>query len=357
VIGYGLMADRSIGPAVLEPRGAISRGTLVLPRAAAIVLALVVGGLVFVLAGLPLAGSYRTMWNGSLGSSNAIAQTLVASTPLILTGLSVVIARRAGLWNLGGEGQLYMGAVFATTVALWFPNTPRLFLVPVMLAAGILGGAVWALGPALLKARMGINEIISALLLNVVAILIVAHLVSGPWRDPLALGFPVSRELPGDATMPALFGTDVHAGFLIAVVAAFVLWLVSSWPGRNLRPRNLIIAMLASGALAGIAGMGQVSAVTHRLGTDISANYGYVGIVVAALSWFSPVGVLVVAIPLGALLAGGFALRNAGTSAWVVAVLQSSIVAIVLASELLARYRIRWGVSQSARQADPELDK
>jgi simple sugar transport system permease protein len=117
----------------------------------------------------------------------------------------------------------------------------------------------------------------------------------------------------------------------------------------------LILAMLASGALAGIAGMGQVSAVTHRLGTDISANYGYIGIVVAALSWFSPLGVLVVGIPFGALLAGGFALRNAGTSAWVVAIVQSSILAIVLASELLARYRFRWGVSQPARQASPEL--
>ena len=351
------MADRSIGPAVVERRGAISRRTSVLLRAAAIALALVVGGLVFVLAGLPMAGSYRTMWNGSLGSSSALAQTLVASTPLILTGLAVVLARRAGLWNVGGEGQLYMGAVFATAVALWFPNTPRLVLVPAMLAAGIFGGAVWALGPALLKTRVRINEIISALLLNVLAILVVAHLVSGRWRDPLALGFRVSRELPGNAAMPALFGTAVHAGFLIALLAAVVLWLVPSWPGRNLRPHNLMVAMLASGALAGIAGMGQVSAVTHRLGTDISANYGYVGIVVAALSWFSPLGVLVVALPVGALLVGGFALRNAGASAWVVAILQSSIVAIVLASELLARYRFRWGVSQQAQRASPELDK
>jgi simple sugar transport system permease protein len=141
---------------------------------------------------------------------------------------------------------------------------------------------------------------------------------------------------------------------LIALVAAVVLWLAPSPAGGNLRRRNLILAMLASGVLAGIAGMGQVSAVTHRLGTDISANYGYVGIVVAALSWFSPLGVLVVALPVGALLAGGFALRNAGTSAWVVAILQSSIVALVLASELLVRYRFRWGVSRAPQQASPE---
>ena len=348
------MADKSIGPVVLEGRSAISHWIWVLLRAATIALALVVGGLVFVLAGLPLAGSYRTMWNGSLGSSSALAETLVASTPLILTGLSVVVARRAGLWNLGGEGQLYMGAVFATAVALWFPNTPRLLLVPAMLAAGLLGGAAWALGPALLKAGVRINEIISTLMLNLVAILLVAHRVNGRWRDPLALGFPLSRELPGNAAMPALFGTAVHAGFLISVVAAFVLWLDPSWSGRSLRPRNVILAMLASGALAGIAGMGQVSAVTHRLGADISANYGYVGIVVAALSWFSPLGVVVIAIPFGALLVGGFALRNTGTSAWVVAILQSSIVAIVLASELLGRYRFHWRVSEPARQVGSE---
>jgi len=196
------------------------------------------------------------------------------------------------------------------------------------------------------------------LILNFVAILLVDYLLHGRWRDPLALGFPLSRQLSSNSTMPALFGTAVHAGLLIALAAAFLLWIAASWfplghfasvtakrreAGDAPMPGTwkIVPVMLASGALAGIAGMGEVSGVTHRLGTDASANYGYVGILVAVLSRFSPLGVMVVAIPFGALLVGGFALRNMATSAWVVATLQGTIVAIVLASELLARFRLR----------------
>lgn len=313
----------------------------------------------FASTGLPVAGSYRAMWDGAVGSTSAIAQTLVTSTPLILTGLSVALARRAGLWNVGGEGQLYMGATFATAVALRYSDLPRPLLVPAMLAAGTLGGAAWALGPALLKAAFRVSEIITTLMLNFVAILLVGYLVHARWRDPLSLGYPLSRELPSSAIMPALFGTAVHAVFLVAVAAAFLMWFVLSWSrwprltglvsgiretadGPRPAGRGIVLVMVVSGAMAGVAGVGEVSGVVHRLGTDISANYGYVGILVAALGRFSPPAVLVLAVPFGALLVGGFALRNTGTSGWVVATLQAVMVAIVLASELLARFRIRW---------------
>jgi simple sugar transport system permease protein len=355
----------------LASRDPTSGWTRVLVRVGAIALALGLGALVFVSAGLPVSDSYRIMWSGALGSSNAVAQTLVASTPIMLTGLSVVLARRMGLWNLGGEGQLYMGAMFATAVALWFSDWPRPFLVTAMLAAGALGGAAWALGPGLLRAGLKINEILTTLILNFVAILLVDYLVHARWRDPLALGFPISRALSSNAIMPALLGTAVHAGLLVAVASAFLLWSFLWWTRRGPRtgpmagtlefgdsrrgmvPRNLVLAMLASGALAGIAGMGEVSAVTHRLHAGISANYGYVGIVVAILSRFSPLGVLVVALPFGALLAGGFALRNLGPSGWIVATLQGTIVAIVLVSELLVRFRLRWAGSQPLHKTGP----
>lgn len=352
------MGVKRIGPVVLERRKSTSVSAVSLFRLGAVALAVGAGALVFVSTGLPVAGSYRAMWDGAVGSTSAIAQTLVTSTPLILTGLAVALARRARLWNVGGEGQLYMGATFATAIALWYPDWPRLLLVPAMLAAGTLGGAAWALGPALLKVGLKVNEAITTLVLNFVAIVVLDYLVRGQWQDPLALGFPLSRELSGNAVMPALLGTAVHAGLLLAMAAAFLLWFlfsVSPWrhrtgptsdgPGTGDAPAQarwyIVLAMLASGALAGIAGMGEVSGVLHRLGTDISANYGYVGIVVAALSRFSPLWIPVVALPLGALLVGGFALRNMGTSGWAVATLQGTMVAIVLVSELLARFRLR----------------
>jgi general nucleoside transport system permease protein len=370
VVGYRFMSETAMGPVVLESRDPTSVWAGVLVRMAAIALALGFGALVLASAGLPVGGSYRLMWSGSVGSSTALVQTIVASTPLALTALSVVLARRMGLWNLGGEGQLYMGALFATAVALWFPNWPRPFLVTSMLCVGAIGGAAWALGSGLLKAGLRINEIVTTVLLNFVALLVVAYLVDARWRDPLAVGFPISRELTANAAMPALFGTAAHAGLLVAVAAAFLLWFALSrirTAPRNgpmaghevdnrrkgLVFRNLVLTMLASGALAGIAGMGEVSGVTHRLHAGISANYGYVGIVVAILSRFSPLGALVLALPFGALLVGGFALRNLGTSGWVVAILQGTIVAIVLATELLARFRLRWAGNTPLHKPGP----
>lgn len=330
-------------------------------RLGAIALALGGGVLVLAAANLPIAGSYRAMWNGALGSPASIAQTLVAATPLILTALSVIVARRGALWNFGAEGQLYAGATGATAVALQYPNLPRPLLVSAMLASGALGGAVWALGPGLIKVGFRVSEIITTVVFNFVAILLVAYLVHGRWRDPLALGFPISKELSSHGTMPALFGTAVHAGLLLGVAAALFLSFAFSRfyrrrnvPGPLGKPEEtsganisakwgIVLVMLASGALAGVAGMGEVSGVTHRLGADISANYGYVGIVVAVLSRFSPIGVVVVAVPFGAVLVGGVALRNLGTSPWIVATLQGTIAGIVLAVELLARFRFPGG--------------
>jgi general nucleoside transport system permease protein len=365
------MGGSAIGPVILESREAASGWTRALVRLATIALALGLGGLVLVAAGLPVVESYRAMWNGALGSFSAIAQTLVASTPLMLTGIAVVLAARMGLWNLGGEGQLYMGALFATAVAIWLSDWPRPILVAVMLGAGALGGAVWALGPGLLKAGLRVSEILTTLILNFVAIVLVDFLVDARWRDQAALGFPISRELSDNATMPALLRTAVHGGILIAVAAAFLIWLFLSRTraGLGTRPsegkggtgegagriaaRFIVVAMVASGALAGIAGMGEVSGVAHRLHTDISANYGYVGILVAIVSGLSPLGVIVIAPAFGALLVGGFALESLGTSEWVVATLQGTIVAVVLATELLIRYRLRWAGNKPLHKPGP----
>jgi general nucleoside transport system permease protein len=333
---------------------------MLLLRVAAIVLAVGLGAVVLVATGFPVAESYRAMWSGAFGSSDALAGTLAASTPLILTGLAVVLAARMSRWNIGAEGQLYMGATFATAVALWNPTVPRPVLLLVMIGAGALGGALWALVPGLLRVKFSVSEIITTLLLNYVAIRFVDYLVHGRWRDPAGLGFPISKPLSPNATLPAIFGTRLHGGFLVAVMAAFLLWFIlhRTGLGDEVRligeshgaareagipvARTIVLVMMASGALAGIAGMGEVSAILHRIQPNISWNSGYLGVLVAILGRLSPIGVLVAAIFFGALRVGGFALQTLGVPASKVTLLQGVLVVITLGAELLARYRIRW---------------
>jgi simple sugar transport system permease protein len=349
-----------VGPVVLERRAEPSRRALLLTRVMAVLLALVVGIVVFWAAGLSAVYGYRTMWTGAFGGVDALAETLVATVPLIFTGLAVALAGRMLLWNIGAEGQFYMGAVFASALALWFPGWPRPLLLAAMVVAGAAGGALWALGPGLLRAKLAVNEIITTLMLNYVAILYVDYLVHGSWKDPQSLGFPLSKPFTPNATLPAFFGTRLHLGFLLAIAAAVALWLVlrgTKW-GYEIRligesrgaaryggmpvVRNVVLVMMVSGAMAGIAGMTEVSGIVHRIQPTISPGYGYTGIIVATLGGFSPLGVLVTAFLFGALQVGGYTLQTVGVTRSVVGVLQGAILFIALGAEFLARYRIRW---------------
>ena len=366
------MSVRRLGPVVIERRAVPSRLTLVLARIGSIALALVVGALVFLATGLPAVDSYRTMWEGAFGDLDAIAETLVATTPILLTGLAVALAGRALLWNIGAEGQLFVGATFATALALWFPTWPRPVLLTVMVLAGMVGGAVWALGPALLRARLAVNEIITTLMLNYVAILYVDYLVHGRWADPGSLGFPLSKPFSDNATLPSFFGTRLHLGFVLALMAAVAFWLVlrgTKW-GYEIRvtgesasaaryagmpvARNIVVVMLVSGALAGMAGMAEVSGIVHRIQPDISPGYGYTGIIVATLGRFSPLGVVLAAFLFGALQVGGYSLQTVGAAASSVGVLQGAILFIALAGEFLARYRVRWQPGEALPEPVPE---
>ena len=351
------MSGRRLGQFVLE-RGSRSWAKLLAVWVGAAVLAMAGVAVILILAGDPVTGSFRAMWNATFGSPGSIGETLVASTPLILTGLSVAVARRMRLWNFGAEGQLYVGAIFATALALWYPDAPRPILVLAVLGAGALGGAAWALVPGLLKVRLRINEVITTVLLNVVAIVIVERLVQGRWRDPLALGYPLTKTLSINATLPTIPRTSVHGGFLIAVAAALFIWFVTLTPwGRDLAStgeeapgtpkagrrvaRNIVLVMLVSGALAGIAGMGEVSGVAHRLHADISASAGYVGILIAVLARFSPIRVVILAVPFGALLVAGTSLQAMGVEDFVVRVVQVAIVGIALVAVAITRFGAR----------------
>jgi general nucleoside transport system permease protein len=344
-------------------------------RIGAVVTAFVAAALFLLVTGRSVATVFETMWTGSFGTAYGQAQTILAAIPLIFTGLAVAIAFRMRLWNIGGEGQFYLGAFGATAVAYAGPDLPAALLLPAMMMGGMIGGAVWAFVPALLRARLEINEIVTTLLLNYVAILLVDYMVHGPWSDPQSLGFPLGKPFSESATLPTLGNTAVHAGAILAVAAAALISVVlrrTTWGyrvrviGENVRAaqyagfsigRNVVAIMLLSGALAGLGGMVEVSGVVHKIQANISPGFGYTGIIVATLARFSPLIVVPIALLFGALIVAGVELQTVGLPSDIVLMLQAVILLFALAGELLVAYRIEWRPGAPTAETPAELSE
>ena len=359
----------------IERRMEPSRRANILVPILSIVLALVAGAMLLLLAGVNPLETYRAMVEGAFGSAYAISETLVRATPLMLTGLAVSIAFRMLFWNIGAEGQLAMGAFAASGAALFLPKampgiSPWL-LLSLMLVAGFIGGALWGLIPAALKAFLSVNEIITSLMLNYVAILWIQYLYYGPWKDPKGFGFPGTEPFPDVAILPRLKDTPfiaqffdtgrVHYGLLLAILAAVFVWVVlgrTRWGyeikviGENPRAaryagisivRNILLVMILSGGLAGLAGYSQVAGVAHRLQQGIVVGDGYTAIIIAWLARLNPFGVLLVAVLMAALFVGGDQIQiTMGLSASVALVLQGAILFFVLGGNFFTQYRLRW---------------
>jgi len=323
-------------------------------------LALAVGAFFLSLTGRDAWEVYATMFSGAFGTAYGLTETIVKAIPLMLTGLGVVLAFRMQLWNIGGEGQLHMGAFAAAWVALSFPEQPAWVLLPAMVAAAMLAGGLWGLLPALPRAYLGVNEIITTLMLNYVAILWVEYLVYGPWRDPHGYNFPLTAPFTQGAILPALGGTRIHVGLIFGLLLALALWVIlcrTRW-GFEIRvigespaaaryagidvARNILLVMLVSGAICGLAGMVEVAGLIHRLQPGFSPGYGYTAIIIAWLGKLHPGAVVLVAFLFGGLQVGGYMVQTSGIPAAMVAMLQGSILFFVLGGEVLLRYRLRW---------------
>ncbi|MDP9469383.1 MAG: ABC transporter permease [Chloroflexota bacterium] len=349
-------------PAVLrlKARAAPSQAVAVLVSIVSVALALLVGGLVLLASGEDPIAVYRAMFTGVFGSRSSLAETLVKTIPLLLTGLGVGIAFRMQLWNIGAEGQLYLGAIAATGIALFvLPDAPASVLIPAMVLAGLAGGAVWGAIPGFLRARLGVNEIITSLMLNYVAILLADQLVHGPWRNPVGFGFPGTEQLPDAAWLPRWGTTRVHLGLAFGLVAALLVWVVlrrTRWGyeigvmGGNERAaryagmataRNILLVMAFGGALAGLAGMSEVAGIGHQLQRNLSPGYGYTAIIVAWLGRLHPAGITLVAFLLAGLLVGGDQIQmSMGLPAAIAPMLQGTILFFLLGGEALGRYRL-----------------
>ncbi len=296
------------------------------------------------------------LWNGAFGSAFAFwSATLVRATPLLFVGLAVALAFRAGVLNIGAEGQLVVGAVAASALALALPDAPRLVLVPVMIAGGMAGGALWAGVAALLRRWFGVLEVISTIMLNFVALAVVGWTVRGPLQEPTGI-YPQSSTFAEAARWPFVIpGQRLHLGFVLGLIAALVLWYVLARTAAGFRiravgagPRAAASAgavateplvfrvFLCSGALAGIAGASEVGGVTWALYEGLSPGYGYTAIAVALLARLDPRAVVASAILFGALEAGGAAMqRDAGVPSVAVQV----VIALVLIGVLVATRR------------------
>jgi simple sugar transport system permease protein len=314
----------------------------------------VVGGTALLIAatGHDVGRAAAALFSGSLGSWYAFGSgTLIRATPLMLTGLAVAIAFRAGVFNIGAEGQFIVGAAAAAAAALALPNAPRVLACTLVILAGGFAGAAWATIAGVLRVRFHVLEVISTIMLNFVAVHLVSYLVRGPLQEPTRV-FPQTPSIPYVARLPRLGPvTRLHAGFIIALIACGAVWWImrNTAAGFRLRAvganpdaarsaglidvkRVTMRAFLVSGAFAGVAGAIEVSGVTYALYENISPGYGYTAIAVALLARLNPALVILTGLLFGMLEAGAAAMqRDAGVPSVVVSVVEAAIILTLIA--------------------------
>ena len=312
-----------------------------------------------VIAGANPIEAYAAFVVVPLTSQFTLLEVLVSATPILLTGAAVAVAFRAGYWNIGAEGQLLLGAIGAAGVGIVVGGLPPILALPLMIGGGALAGAGWALLPALLRVRFGIDEVVTTLLLNPVALLLVNGLLHGPWRDPIT-GFPESPRIAASAEFPTLIERSrLHLGFLLALAVIAIAWYVLARTPAGLRlraaglsphgarfaginvSRMLLGAALVSGAIAGIAGVSEVAGIQNRLTGGLSPGYGYTGIVVATLGTLTMPGVAIAALFLGDLTVGASsAARSLGIPSQLGAVVQGVLLLTTVALMAIRRNRL-----------------
>ena len=346
----------------LEPRENASLALTIAYPALAIVIAMIFSALLVAASGADPFSVFALVIKGAAGSQFAFFETLTRATPLIFTGLAAAVAFRAKLWNIGGEAQLYMGAVATVVLGTGLLPLPAPILIPVLLVAAMLAGALTLLGPAFLKVRFGVDEVVTTLLLNFIIILFVSMLLEGPLKDPMGLGWPQTKKVIAEAQLPKLFqGKRLHLGFIIALIAALAVWVINTrmalgyemkatgfnpraarFAGMNV-DRIMLKTALLSGGLAGLAGMSEVSGLKGNLTLDLSPGFGYAGIVVAMLAMLNPLGVVIAAIFVAGIFVGADAMsRSANVPSYIAQVMVAASLLSMVTAVMFTRYRLRW---------------
>lgn len=324
-----------------------------------ILLALILCAVFLALTGRDPIEVYMAMFGGAFGSAYGLSETTVKAIPLALCALGIALAFRMQLWNIGAEGQFYMGAFAASWLPLTFPALPAAIMLPCMVLLGMAAGGVWGFIPGFLRAKWRVNEIITSLMLNYIGALWVSYLVYGPWKDPQGMNFPLTAQFPDAAMLPTLAGSRIHVGALLVIILAIlfaVIFKSSRWgyeikvigaseqaaryAGMNIK-QNIYLVMLLSGAICGLAGMTEVSGIVGRLQPGLSPGYGYTAIIIAWLAKLNPFAIIIVSVLFGALQVGGYLVQTLGVPATVAAMLQGAILFFVVGGEVFTTYRLK----------------
>ncbi len=329
-----------------------------------ILIALVIGGIFLAVVDANPFAAYSDVVSEVFMTPYGWEDLLIKMSPLLLTGVAVALAANMRIWNIGAEGQLYFGAVITTWIALNYGSTTAsVVIIPAMIVAAMVAGAIWALIPAVLKAQYNVNEIITTLLMNYVAISLVDYFVFGPWRDPEGLNFPITAEFPEAANLPTFGESPVHIGILFGLTLIVVIYFVLKktnigvqititgdnpdagfYSGINIK-RLIIIILMVSGAIAGLAGMAEVTGFQHRLRQHISLGYGFTGVIIAWLARNHPLGIIFYTFFMATVFVGGELLQiNFGLPKAMIDLFQGTILFCVLGLEIFGEYKlkIRW---------------
>lgn len=346
----------------LEPKPRPSRGMLVVYPLGAVAATVLIASLLVMTSGASPLLVFWLVLKGAAGSQFALLETLTRATPLVFTGLAVAVAFRARLWNIGAEAQLYVGGIVTVVLGTGLLPLPAPILIPVIMLATILAGGLVLLGPAILKTRFGVDEVVTTLLLNFVVLLFVSMLLEGVLKDPMGLGWPQSQMVSADARLPRIVeGRRLHYGFVIALVAAFAVWFVMKKTalGYEMRavganaeaarfagiPVNAVLmkTALISGGLAALGGFSEVAGLKGNLTLDLSSGFGYTGIVVAMLAMLNPLGVVAAAIFVAGIFVGADAMsRAAGVPSYIAEVMVATALLTMVTAIMLSRYSVRW---------------
>lgn len=345
----------------LEPRAVPSRSMRYASPLIAAALTLLTGFTLFAALGKDPLAAFYAFFVAPVSSVNGLAELFIKASPLVLIAIGLAVGFRGNVWNIGAEGQLTIGAIAAGGLALHplFSESP--LLLPAIIVAGALGGMVWAAIPALLRTRFNANEILVSLMLTYVAQLSLSYLVHGPWRDPQGFNFPQSQLLPDAALFPILIeGTRLNASVLLALAAVGAGWvfLNKSFQGYQMRVtglaeaaaryagfsarRTIWIGMLAGGAAAGLAGVGEVAGPLGQLLPTVSPGYGFAAIIVAFVGRLNPIGILLAGLLLSLLYLGGDAAQiSMGLPAATTALFQGALLFFLLGADVFITYRVR----------------
>jgi general nucleoside transport system permease protein len=346
----------------LEPRDDVTLARVIGLPALAVGATLIVTALLVMIAGAEPFAVFGQVLKGAAGSQFALLETLTRATPLIFTGLAVAVAFRARLWNIGAEAQLYAGAVATVLLGTGALPLPAPVLIPLLIAAAMMAGALLLLGPALLKVRFGVDEVVTTLLLNFIVLLFVSYLLEGPLKDPTGMGWPQSPRVIADAQLPRLIqGKRLHFGFVLAVVSAIIVWFIMARTtlgyrmravGHNAQAarfagipvgRVLMVTALMSGGLAALGGFSEVAGLKGNLTLDLSAGYGLTGVVVAMLALLNPLGVVASAIFVAGVFVGADAMsRSAGVPSYIADVMVATALLTMVTALMLTHRRVRW---------------